>query len=54
MRVLANSKFRPNSKYLILLAMLYVVFCLSADTVANRFTQVGDIILNQGLHYCSR
>ncbi len=39
-----RQKFKLNSKYLILLAVLYVVVCLAADVVAFRFTGFGPVV----------
>ncbi|MDF1760459.1 MAG: queuosine precursor transporter [Coxiellaceae bacterium] len=39
-----RSKFKLNSKYLLPLSVFYIVFCLSADVLAFRFTQFGPVV----------
>ncbi|MDF1655819.1 MAG: queuosine precursor transporter [Coxiellaceae bacterium] len=39
-----RDSFKLNSKYLLALAVFYVVFCLSADVLAFRFTQFGPVV----------
>lgn len=39
-----SNQFFLNSKYLLFLSILYCVFCLSADVMANRFSSYGKFI----------